>query len=85
MNDPILTIVLMQEVERVTRKQHFGAQDPDELYKQEMWDSLDSAPSFKALFHRIASFVTRRNSTFGREQGAKAQATAQSTQCAPQR
>ena len=84
MHDFITTNLAVQEMARETRKHQFGNLDSDELYKNEMWDSLDSAPGFKALFSSIVSWVSRRKRASSESRKVSAKVEAQSTQCAPQ-
>lgn len=84
MHEPFFTAILSQEIARKTRKHQFGDQDPDELYKNEMWDSLDSFPSFRTVVSRLVAFVTRRKPATSQLQGDQVKSSAQSTQCVPQ-
>lgn len=84
MHDVIFTTIIGQEVVREVQKRQFTDADLDELSKQEMWDSLDSAPSIKTIVRRTVSFFKRRKSAERRERQNTSGANAQSTQCAPQ-
>lgn len=85
MHEPFFTTILSQEIARETRRHQFGNLDPDELYRDEMWDSLDSAPSLKMLFHRVTSFIGRRLPSASHKRGEQTESPAQPTHCAPQR
>lgn len=80
----IFASLASQEMAREVRKSQFPETDPDELWKHEMWDSLDSVPSYKKIFHRVVSLFRRRKATEQQDRHNSAKAQAQSTQCAPQ-
>lgn len=80
----IFASLASQEMAREIRKSQFPEGDPDELWKAEMWDSLDSAPSFRKIIQRIASLFRRRRAIKQHDMHNPAKAQAQSTQCAPQ-
>lgn len=84
MHDFLISNLASQEMAREVRKSQFPEVDPDELWKHEMWDSLDSAPSFRKIIHRAASLFRRRKATKQHDRRNSAKAQAQSTQCAPQ-
>ena len=71
MNEAIMSMLLSQEVERETRKRLFDRYDPDHLYKDEMWDSLDSGLSLKKSLQRIVAVVGRRGPSRAVSKGSR--------------
>lgn len=84
MHDFLISNLASQEMAREVRKHQIPNVDADDLWKHEMWDSLDSAPLLRRFLHRVACLFRRRTSPQqqGRNNSAKVQA--QSRQCAPQ-
>lgn len=79
MHDVMFTYMNIQEMERKIRKQRES--DPDELYKDEMWDSLAPVSMPGRIVQSIVSVFRRlKPARQGEAGGCPA-----SVQCAPER
>lgn len=83
MHDIIVSHILTQEVER-ERRQQFELEDPDQLYRHEIWDSQPSPPTIIEILATLISRMRRRRHTDSTPTVIAERETSTSTQCAPQ-
>lgn len=83
MHDIIVSHILTQEVER-ERRQQFELDDPDHLYRHEIWDSQSSPPTAIEVLASLISWIKRRRHAKSTPAVITEREASTSTQCAPQ-
>lgn len=84
MHDIISAHLISQEIDRKALELRYEMEDPDSLYRYEIWDSIGARPSLAERLRSLISRFRRPGATSKPVPAASGEVPVSTTQCAPQ-